>query len=413
VLLATAFTAGLTAALARHLSLSLTPAASSAALKATWLACNVAGESDAAALGMLPITPLLIAHLGGAYGPELVLQSAWALGNIAAAGVELGDVLLGQGVVPALLAALWEGAREGAAEPATADAAAVCAWALCAVVEGVGERAANALLDARPGGACSRALCAALMQSSAVELAVEAAWLMAHVVATGTPAAQQLCGRSTWPSVHAAAVSAIRSCAMLSDETRHKLGGAPGHGTGGSVGRPCGWGAGAADDEEPAPPQAAVPLLRAIGNLFPLMSSTQAALAVAFDDGALPRTLLAALQFPSRYVAASRASPPTGSVAATAGTEDGAAGCDVRRHDAMEGLDSPPLPLQIALLPAGLGETGKGDRSRAGASASGSDHIWGAGWLLGDSAAEICWVLSNMAATSAGTGVCPSSNMLS
>ena len=236
-----AFDAGLVRALASHLHPSLTAAAAAAALKAAWICCSLAADSVDAAQRLAPLAPLLIAHLGGAYGPELVLQCAWALGNIAATGgPAIVATLLAQGLVPSLLAAMHDGARAAASESASADAASTCAWALCAAVEsgarsggddssacerGIGAThtsegsargasrmgVANALFSARPP--CSAAICAAFEQHASAELATEAAWLAVHAVATGTPAAQQLCGAAVWPSVHCALVDALRHAA--------------------------------------------------------------------------------------------------------------------------------------------------------------------------------------------------------
>lgn len=160
------------ALLCRHLPCSLTsPHAAASAVKVVVIAI---GLSHAAPLlsrrALLPAAPLLIAHLGGGYGNDLVLLCAWALGALVeastgpggswggtptdaqpsgrlqmeatphatvprvqlSAGMHVVRVLHAQGATHALLAALHAGTI--AAGAAAAECAAVCAWALGGLV---------------------------------------------------------------------------------------------------------------------------------------------------------------------------------------------------------------------------------------------------------------------------------------
>ena len=58
-------------------------AAASAALKASWITCNVAAASHSLSSKLLPLGPLLIAHLGCGYGIDLAMHCAWTLANLA------------------------------------------------------------------------------------------------------------------------------------------------------------------------------------------------------------------------------------------------------------------------------------------------------------------------------------------
>jgi hypothetical protein len=324
--MAAALDAGIARALARHLHPSLSAPAAAGALKAAWLACNIAGTSAPAAEAVLVLAPLLIAHLGGAYGPELVLQCAWALGNVAAGGGAPAVVtLLAQGAVPALLAAVDAGARAAAGDPVAADEGAVCAWALGSMVQadarasptGGGEaqsmcqnhdtpaRAANALLSARPP--CSHALQAALSQRSHSELAIEAAWLAAHVAAAGTPAAQQLCGAAAWPALHVVLFEALDPLdgsvePHVNDTELTQAASA----TSSRAGAQASWSCHEAQ-------QMLEPLLLAAGNLLPRMSEVQAQSACAAAGAALPRALAAALcAWPHEAISTPQEHPPCG-----------------------------------------------------------------------------------------------------
>lgn len=343
-LIETAERAGITCALALHLQLHLTAGTAAAALKASWIACNIAGGSEAGARSALPVAPLLIAHLGGGYGADLVVQCAWTLGNLCAWGQGIAEVLMMQGFVPALLQAVADTAKTAQSDVAAADAAAGCTWALATLVQAAGRPAANALIAAKPGGTLGRVLCAALSTDADAELRIEAAWLLAHIAATGTPSAQQLCGAAVWPAVHSAAIAALRLLCLQDEDAEMR------------------W-------------RHAVPIVRALGNLLPCMSAAQAHSALHADDAALPRNLICALQCATQLLGG------PGDALLHAKQDNGSTG--LGGHDRME------TPTATA---SGGGATLRGQEPE----------------LLADCCAgmcaELCWLACNMAAAPAGAG---------
>lgn len=169
----TPLAAALPALLCKHLPCSLTtPAAAAAAVKVVVVAIGLTRATPALCrAAILPGAPLLIAHLGGGYGSDLVLLCAWALGALItcaehacgatnakapsqtapdtdasmdtpsagqrrqpSAGAQVVQVLHAQGAGHALLAAMHAGAH--AADAAAAESAAVGAWALGCLVRG-------------------------------------------------------------------------------------------------------------------------------------------------------------------------------------------------------------------------------------------------------------------------------------
>lgn len=203
---------GLVAMLAPNLSLALRSRAAVGALKASHIICNIAANLPDAVAEVIKVSPLLVAHLGLAYGPALCLQCAWALGNMAAASQAAAATLLAQGAIPALLHVVSDAAR-ASDDTATASAGATCAWALSNIVRGIGgPRAANVLLsssDPRPEAALSRALASL---HAAPDLVAEAAWLLVHTLRWAAPGSQQLaCREAISHSVCAALEAAVAS----------------------------------------------------------------------------------------------------------------------------------------------------------------------------------------------------------
>ena len=165
------------------------------------------------------------------------LWAIWA----ATGGAAASSVLLSQGAAPALLAAVCDGAQSGTA--AAMDAAGVAAWALASVVSHCASRerdqdidmsmtapdapscpalpaevtqlrAANIVLACK-APTCSAALQAALSSHNSA-LVTEAAWLAATIVATGTPASQQLCIASVRKALCAQLTAALH-CMSFDD----------------------------------------------------------------------------------------------------------------------------------------------------------------------------------------------------
>jgi hypothetical protein len=223
--------------LTKHLRINIaTRVEAAAAVKSVCIACDlISAAPQLVSAALLPAAPLFISHLGGGYGPDLVLLCAWAIAGLA----EASDVdsaartptqtLIAQGATQALLAAGAAGAVSGSS--AGADASATCMLALTRILASCAQphilgaprlgpdaplsalKIANTLLAASPP--LGRVASSALAQRHSGALAVEAAWLCAEVVATGTPAAAQLAGAATWPQVHQATVDAAAEVCVL------------------------------------------------------------------------------------------------------------------------------------------------------------------------------------------------------
>lgn len=98
-----ALKAGLIELLGTNLSLSLTPQSALGALKASYIACNLAADSVEAAGALLKLSPVLIAHVGLSYGSALCTQCAWTLSNLAILSPVAASTLVAQGAIPTLL----------------------------------------------------------------------------------------------------------------------------------------------------------------------------------------------------------------------------------------------------------------------------------------------------------------------
>lgn len=103
VLVSSALNAGLIELLGTNLTLSLTPHSAVGALKASYIACNLAADSEEAAAALLKLSPILIAHVGLSYGSALCTQCAWTLSNLATLSQAAASTLVAQGAIPTLL----------------------------------------------------------------------------------------------------------------------------------------------------------------------------------------------------------------------------------------------------------------------------------------------------------------------
>lgn len=181
-LVASALKAGLIELLGTNLSLCLTPQSALGALKASYIACNLAADSEVAAEELMRLTPILIAHVGLSYGSALCTQCAWTLSNLATISTVAACTLVAQGAIPTLLEVLEDAGRTPE-EPSRAYAGATCAWALSNIVRSTGDsKAANTLLSVTEPPVdtlFSRVLTHGFVDA---DLCAESAWLLVHTL---------------------------------------------------------------------------------------------------------------------------------------------------------------------------------------------------------------------------------------
>eukprot|EP00892_Ulva_mutabilis_P000283 jgi/Ulvmu1/10255/UM060_0056.1 len=336
-----ALQAGLVPLLATNLGPSLRSRAAVGAVKASYIACNLAAHLPEAADEIIKLGPLLIAHVGLTYGPALCLQCAWAVGNLAAAAPAAATVLLCQGAVPTLLSVLDDAART-LLDTELASAGATCAWALSSIVHGTGTpKAANVLLSCtapRFEAAVQRVL---RPQRAEPILLLETAWLLAHALRAAAPGSVKLACReaiahSALRSLAAAAAADTPDAAAAVAASRAEWHSAPPVLLEQAAPDACGnaspplpnhdphaamdWAQAPAQHAAPAAgssraadtnaaaangiAEAAAPLLQVAGALWPEMSPRQLRAALAADCGAGPRALLAVAQHGSAAHAA-------------------------------------------------------------------------------------------------------------
>ncbi|PWA39589.1 importin subunit alpha [Artemisia annua] len=136
-------------------------------LEAAWCLTNIAAGKPEETKALLPTLPLLIAHLEKS-SLSVAEQCAWALGNVAAEGEELKDLLISQGALRPL------GRMMLSDNGSTVRTA---AWALSNLLKGQDPEAATKLLNI--DGVVDAIL--RHLKKSDIELATEVAWVVVHL----------------------------------------------------------------------------------------------------------------------------------------------------------------------------------------------------------------------------------------
>lgn len=106
-------------------------------LEAAWCLTNIAAGNPEETKALLPVLPLLIAHLGEKSSSPVAEQCAWALGNVAGEDEELRNVLLIQGALVPLARMML---------PYRRSTVRTAAWALSNLIKGPNPKAANELI---------------------------------------------------------------------------------------------------------------------------------------------------------------------------------------------------------------------------------------------------------------------------
>ncbi|KAL6998244.1 Importin subunit alpha-9 [Sarracenia purpurea var. burkii] len=147
-------------------------------LEAAWCLTNIAAAGKPEETkALLPALPLLIAHLGEKSSLPVAEQCAWALGNVAGEGKELREVLLLQGALQPLARMML---------PSKGSTVRTAAWALSNLIKGPDPRAATELV--RSEGVLDAIIWH--LKKSDDDLATEVAWIVVYLsalsnVATG------------------------------------------------------------------------------------------------------------------------------------------------------------------------------------------------------------------------------------
>lgn len=294
-----AFDAALRAGLVRVLASALKPAlpaaeTASAALQASWIAADMVAEHPPCRPALLQLSPLLIAHLAGSYGPDLSLQCAWTLANLAAADGAAAPVLLTQGAAHALAQLLDEGVRQGSSARAR-DAAATAGWALCNLTEAADSKMQGNLLNV-PGMAA--VLRRALGEHAAYEAACEAAWLLARLLAGDRRNRGTLIDSSLSHALCSALAAAVDACDAQFDGGGIRSGMAE---AGDEVAEQD-WVEGSSWQGREAS-QLLVPLLRCFGNYVPLAGRARITEMATWRGALLLRAVLRACSYCEPFIA--------------------------------------------------------------------------------------------------------------
>uniref|UniRef100_A0A7C9DMT9 Importin subunit alpha n=1 Tax=Opuntia streptacantha TaxID=393608 RepID=A0A7C9DMT9_OPUST len=139
-------------------------------LEAAWCLTNIAAGLPEETKSLLPVLPLLIAHLGEKSSLLVAEQCAWALGNVAGEGEDLRNVLLSQGALLPLARMIL---------PDKGSNVRTAAWALSNLIKGPNPRAATELI--RVDGVLEAII--RHLKKSDEELATEIAWVVVYLSA--------------------------------------------------------------------------------------------------------------------------------------------------------------------------------------------------------------------------------------
>ena len=143
-------------------------------VEAVWSLTNIAADSYANAVRVLPASPYLIAMLGRPAHPELQEQAAWTLGNLAGEDAVTRVTLIAQGVV-APLVQLYVQQHTAAAAAGAGHLQHIAAWALSNLFK-TNDVPHEAVL-APP----FLALCFADWNAGEQHVAVEVSWVLCHL----------------------------------------------------------------------------------------------------------------------------------------------------------------------------------------------------------------------------------------
>ncbi|KAJ8899846.1 hypothetical protein K2173_019549 [Erythroxylum novogranatense] len=148
-------------------------------LEAAWCLTNIAAGKPEETKALLPALPLLIAHLGEKSSLPVAEQCAWALGNVAGEGEEFRNILMSQGVLPALARMML---------PNRGSTVRTAAWALSNLIKGPDPKAATELI--RIDGVLDAIL--RHLRKADEELATEVAWVVVYLSALSNTATSML-----------------------------------------------------------------------------------------------------------------------------------------------------------------------------------------------------------------------------
>ncbi|EPS72639.1 hypothetical protein M569_02116, partial [Genlisea aurea] len=170
-------------------------------LEAAWCFTNMAAGNLYEVDPFLPALPLLIAHIGDKSSIHVAEQCAWALGNLAAEGKEMRNIMLSQGALLPLAKMVL--ANKG-------SAVRTAAWALSNLLKGRDPAAAAKLIkvDGIVDGILHH------LASRDEELATEIGWVVVYLTAL-SDLATTLLGRSSLPDVLVKRLMSSNSTSLL------------------------------------------------------------------------------------------------------------------------------------------------------------------------------------------------------
>jgi importin subunit alpha-1 len=160
-----------------------------AVFEASWALTNLAvGDTDIVK-AVVPLAPILIAHVGGESGLSIAEQCAWALGNIAGEDAEYRSILISNGALEPLTSLfikcskaarqrIEEDSQKLGLENSSVSAASTALWALTNIVRNL-EDTYTHVGEVMKSEGIDETLVWCLTQDAPEPIALEASWFLA------------------------------------------------------------------------------------------------------------------------------------------------------------------------------------------------------------------------------------------